>query len=268
MVLREFSSFDGTLFRNSLAYSFLLALFPTLIVIVMLFQNSVLDIDPILNSLYRYLPESLIAPFVSYIMKRTYQGVITIVVSLIIAFYLASKSIYSFMIISAKYENFNVPKILIRIKSYVLFVFLVLSILIIGTFISFWVHSYKVIIPMGLFVVLYVFYRVLTFEIRDMSYGLLGASVVTLMLLLLGNLFLSVVSTFFSYDNLYGPMASLLISLLSIYLVSSSIYFGYCLNLVYGKTKDVIEYKHERAYLFGKDAIEKVKKWIKKIVLR
>lgn len=266
LVIKRFRSFEGSLFRYSLAYSFLLALLPTLIVIVMLFHSSILDANLLLEYLYRFFPEKFLEPFVTYLMDKEYHSISSIVVSLVAAFYLASKSIYSFMLICAQNEGFNIPKILIRIKSYVLFVVLVIGVSMISLLASIFEYPAPIVFSIGLFVVFMTLYRTLTFEKKPIHYGLIGAVFSTVAIILLSYLFLVIVEYFTSYSTVYGPMGSLVIALLSIYVSSSVIYFGYCLNLVMGPSLPKREFKHEKLYMVGVKVSNKLKSGVKSIV--
>lgn len=262
-LLQNFSSFEGSLFRYSLAFSFLLALLPMLIVIVMLFHNSILDIDALFEYIYRFVPEDLIGDFVNHLIEQEYPTDITLLLSLITAFHLASRSIYSFMLISAQNEGYNIPKFLIRIKSYMLFTAIVISAGAIGILASIFHSITWPMLAGGLFLLFFLFYRILTFEKKPISYGLFGAGFATLSIGITGKIFLFLVNYFTSYNILYGPMASLVIALLSIYTIASLVYFGYCLNVVYGATYAEVKYKHEGLYNVVLDNMKKLKKWIK-----
>ena len=61
---------------------------------------------------------------------------------------------------------------------------------------------------------------------------------------------------------LYGPLASIVVLLISIYLISSIIYFGYCLNHEYTKYVKKPEYKGSWYYNSGSWVIRKVIKFI------
>lgn len=266
LVFSEFSSFEGSLFRYSLSYSFLLALFPMLIVVVMLFNNSILDIELLLEYLYRFIPESLIADFIDYITNRDYPNIVTLIVSLVLAFNLASRSIFSFMLISARKENYNIPKILIRIKSYVLFLLLVLSVTAIALAAGFFHYPLAVTLTVGLFIVFLLLYKMVTFEKRPSHYGIVGAVFSTAVIILLSQLLFTLINYLTSYQSVYGPMASLVIALLSIYVVSSVIYFGYCLNLVYGPSYPRREYKNDKLYGWVITQVQVLKKKIKVLI--
>ncbi|MFV0379246.1 MAG: YhjD/YihY/BrkB family envelope integrity protein [Anaerorhabdus sp.] len=245
-------SLEGSLFRYSLAYGLLLSLLPVLLAIVLLFQKSIFfSIESTLNYLYRFIPQDLIIPFIDYISSQSSPSGITLIVSIVIALYLASRSIYSFMLISAKYENFMFPKIIIRIKSILVFLLLLTSFFALGLFFAFVpiIGSIKVITSIvTLFIVLFIFFRTLTFEKRPLNYGIYGTIFTSISLILTGLLFLYFVREFSSYATLYGPLSSLVITLLSLYVISTIIYTGYCINVVFAKKVINPIFKHQNFF--------------------
>ena len=138
---------------------------------------------------------------------------------------------FSFLLISASHEHVEVPKWSIRIKSVIIFVlmaFLFIACAYIATnFLIFTVYFSGIML-----LVFYFMYRTLSFRKRDWSFGLAGAMFSTIGVLLLATLFVMIVTKFTSYQDVYGPLASLVTLLLAIYLISCIIYFGFCLNLV------------------------------------
>lgn len=255
---QEFFSQEGRLFRYSLSYCFLLALFPTLIITVILFQNNILDIHNILPFVYQFIPQEVIEPFIEYVMSKDYHTLTSMIVSLVVSSYLASNSFYSFMLISANHEEFETYGILIRIKAIILFAIFVLGIAGVAIATHVLQLHFVLIVLIGIFVVFYIFYRTLSFEKRPWQYGLPGAIFTTLALIVVGYLFLYIISIFTSYENIYGPLASIMILLLSIYVVSSIIYFGYCLNDNFAFSHSEKEYKNIKYYCFGE-------KWLGKL---
>lgn len=265
LVLEQFTSHEGSLFRYSLSFGVLLALLPTLIVVVVLFQNSVLQIEPVLIFVYRYLPKDFIQPFIEYIMDKDYMGSISLIISLLVTTYVASKSFYSFMLVSARHEGFFTYKILIRIKSFVLYVLFVTCVITLGLII----HFLKLNIPftflIGLFVVFYFLYRIFSFERRPLSYGVHGAIFSSIMITVAGYAFFSLVKQFTSYNSIYGPLSSLVVLLLSVYVVANIMYFGYCMNFIYGEMIRPIKYKSHFYYETGEKIIDGMKKRISRI---
>ena len=54
---REFTSFEGSLFKYSLSFSLLLALAPSLLLIAMLFRFAYLPMDIIMKFLISFMPD-------------------------------------------------------------------------------------------------------------------------------------------------------------------------------------------------------------------
>ena len=233
---KEFTSFEGSLFKYSLSFSFLLPLAPSLIIIVMLFKYNLLPIDIIINFIMSFQPyassEETITTIIQFFLERQYN-LVSFIITLCVSFYLASRIVFSFLLISASHEEVDVPKWAIRIKSIILFI-LFLAMLVgcvtVGTFLK----EYLPLVSSGLMLLLFtMMYRALSFRKRNWSFGILGAIFTTLMILCLASLFITIINHFTSYQDVYGPLASLVTLLLAIYLISCIIYFGYCLNIVF-----------------------------------
>lgn len=255
----EFFSQEGSLFRYSLSFCFLLALFPSLIVIVIMFQNEILDLDKILTFIYQYLPKEIIEPFIEYVMAKDYSNLMSVFITLSLSGYLASNSFYSFMLISANHEEFETYGILIRIKAILLFSLVVIGVMVAGI-VS---HLLGINILLTTVVVvlfgLYFFYRTLSFERRPWKYGLPGAIFATVMIAIVGVVFFYIIKTFTSYHTIYGPLASVVVLLLSIYVFSCIVYFGYCLNNVYSFCYSNKKIKMAKFYCYGEKWIDKIK---------
>lgn len=255
----EFFSQEGSLFRYSLSFCFLLALFPSLIVVVIMFQNEILDLQKILPFIYQYLPKEIIQPFIEYITAKDYTNLMSVIFTLSLSGYLASNSFYSFMLISANHEKFDTYGILIRMKAILLFCLVVIAIMV-AVIIS-QVFGISIFIT-GLVVVLgglYLFYRTLSFQRRPWNYGLPGAILATVMMVIFGILFFYIIKTFTSYHSIYGPLSSVVVLLLSIYVFSSIIYFGYCLNNVFSFCYPNKRIKMAKFYRHGEKWIDKIK---------
>ena len=247
-----------------ISFCLLLALLPALIVILKVFQSDLLDANKLASLLYGYVPKILLEPFIEYVLSQEYTTFISLIVSSVFSIYLASNAFYSFMLISMTDEKFETYSILIRIKAIMLFVLLVLGIVALAFFNYLIGINTTIVMLGGLFIVFYFFYRFLSFEKRPLSYGLLGAGFTSTGIVLIGVFFFYIVDRYTRYYALYGPLASLVIMLISIYLISNVIYFGYCLNHEYGKSYDNIEYKHLRYYQSGNKLIDQILTRLKK----
>ena len=164
---KEFTSFEGSLFKYSLSFSFLLALAPSLIIIVMLFKYNLLPIDIIINFIMSFQPyassEETITTIIQFFLERQYN-LVSFIITLCVSFYLASRIVFSFLLISASHEEVDVPKWAIRIKSIILFI-LFLAMLVgcvtVGTFLK----EYLPLVSSGLMLLLFtMMYRALSFR--------------------------------------------------------------------------------------------------------
>lgn len=262
----EFTSFEGSLFKYSLSFSFLLALAPSLIIIVMLFKYGLLPIEMIQDFIMSFLPyessETTVTTVIQFFLDRQYN-LVNFVITLCASFYLASRIVFSFLLISASHEEVDVPKWAIRVKSIFLFIML-LALLCVSVAIGTYLKEYLPLVSSILMLVLFtMMYRSLSFRKRNWSFGILGAIFTTLMILCLASLFITMINHFTSYQDVYGPLASLVALLLAIYLISCIIYFGYCLNLVFEdeyKQESILPLKSARFFALSikiSDAIRK-----------
>ena len=260
-VYKEFSSFEASLFRYSLSFSLLLALAPSLMILIMLFNFEWFPVDIILNFLYQFTPVELISPFVEFLLRKEYHSLVYFLSTLFVSFWLASRSMYSFCLISANYENVELPKILIRIKSIFMFIILLISCVFavaIATLIS---NYIPLSFAISLFLIFTLFYRMLSFKNRDIFYGMVGGLFSTTALFIFSYFFLNIIDYFTDYQSVYGTLSSFIILMLSLYIISCIIYLGFCINNIV-ENQDNLEhrkFKHENLY-FKMNSIFKKKK--------
>lgn len=267
---KEFTSFEGSLFKYALSFSFLLALAPSVLVFALLFQFLYLNEDILLEFIIRFLPSSdmnTLDMIVQFFTNQEYS-LLSFIATILTSFYLASRSLFSFMLISASCEEVQVAKWAIRLKSMILFVLLV-SLLMSAIFITTNIFAFiPITAAIIMFFVLYIMYRILSFRKRKYTFGLLGACFSTIAIMGLAALFVTIVEEFTSYQDVYGPLASLVTLLLAIYLISCIIYFGFCLNLVfddaYGK-EYTLALRNEWWYTFVQKITKRVIDWYEKV---
>lgn len=241
---KEFTSFDGSLFKYSLSFSFLLALAPSLIIIMMLFKFNLLPSEAIQNIILRFLPYATDAETMNeifdFFLSQQYN-LITFLITIIVSFYLASRIIFSFLLISASHEDVDVPKWAIRIRAFILFTQFIILLVVFIAAATFFYQSLPIVSAVALLIMFSMAYRALSFRKRSIKFGILGAICSTILILGLATLFITIIIHFTSYEDIYGPLASLVVLLLAIYLISCIIYLGFCLNLVYDDA-----YQHEQ----------------------
>lgn len=244
----EYTSFEGSLFVYSLSFSLLLALAPALTLVVMGFNFLFLDAELITSVITHYLPADLVEPFINYLISKGSINYVTSIVSMCVSLWLASRSTYSFNLITARNENIDYPKWMIRIKSILQFFVIITYILTAVILVT--KMSMISFIYLPVFYVLfssvgfYWFYRSISFVERETSYGLLGALFSTLAIFLTGVLFFQIINRFTNYESVYGPLSSLVILFLSVFVIASIIYMGYVINDIYADEYKTITKKH------------------------
>lgn len=259
-MISEFMSQDSNLFVYSLSFGLLLSLAPSLIVFAMMFKyGAFVDTRVVLELLHELhlsidIQMMMEEIFIEFIQKD--YGLIPAITTLILSFWLASRSINSFLLISANHEKVDVVKFSIRIQS--IFMFLVFVVLLIGGVI-FAAFVYNVLDPSLLPFVATIFmvplftlmYRALSFRKRPLNYGLLGGIFTTSAILLLSYFSFFLINRMITYDQIYGSLATLVALLLVIYIISCIIYFGFLMNLIfedsYGK-EETLPLKHAKYY--------------------
>ena len=119
------------------------------------------------------------------------------------------------MLISAAHEKVDVPKWSIRIKAVVMLVFLTV-VLLAGVYLTTKFSKLFPLISAGLmlFHMFTATYRMLSFRKRNVSFRFIGGMFTTLGIMGLADLFISIVHNFTSYEDIYGPIAVLVTSLL------------------------------------------------------
>lgn len=224
------TSSQGSLFVYAFSYSLLLGLAPFLIIAVVVIGNYVFSVEQIVSLLTLYIPANLIDPFIDYILIRDVESLWALITLLGASVWVASKSIHSLLLNSSLRDEVTIKGYILRSMSLLYFLFLLVSIIVSGVVFSFIDVPTFFVMPLILFVFFFIFYRLLSFrEIRVKELSL-AAGFSTVAILLVGRLFFAVVNSFFNYDNIYGPFASVMILLLSLNVISTIIYLGYLIS--------------------------------------
>ena len=243
-VLELFDSFQGRLFRYALAFSLLLTIAPILIAVILVFKYVVIINEGayqfLVEILIRFLPEDIIVPFVQWFASEGEAiGLWATISTLVLSFFLASRSIYSFLLISAQVEGVRLSGVFIRLRAILLTVYFALYLgaayLVLMLFQQFWLITASVL-AIVLFMAIF---HALSFYHRPLLYGLAGSLFSVSAFVLLGTLLTWMLETFTSYPTVYGPLASFMTLLLSIYIIACIIYLGFCINVVIENTENV-----------------------------
>ena len=243
---------EGLLFTYALAFSLLLTIAPSLLIFVLLFASTYIDFTFIEDILMRFLPNvtnEQIQHIVYYFVDRDYS-LWSFVTTICASFYLASKSIYAFLFISARNEMVSVKKWYLRLLSlwfYISFVLLIVGYI---QLLYPYLMKYGGFRWLSLWGFLYYFYNRLSFRKYSFKYGITGSLIASILFSILASLFMVVIQYFTSYQDVYGPLATFVTVILAIYLISCIIYIGFCWNLIWQKEDiEQIPYKNVKCYV-------------------
>ena len=244
---------EGLLFTYALAFSLLLTIAPSLLIFVLLFASTYIDFTFIEDILMRFLPNvtnEQIQHIVYYFVDRDYS-LWSFVTTICASFYLASKSIYAFLFISARNEMVSVKKWYLRLLSlwfYISFVLLIVGYI---QLLYPYLMKYGGFRWLSLWGFLYYFYNRLSFRKYSFKYGITGSLIASILFSILASLFMVVIQYFTSYQDVYGPLATFVTVILAIYLISCIIYIGFCWNLIWQKEDiEQLPLKNVRCYVF------------------
>ncbi|MGN1344923.1 MAG: hypothetical protein ACI4U3_10090 [Traorella sp.] len=229
---KKMTSFESNLFVYSLSFSLLLTMAPAISLAV--YSLHLLQFDPhlLIEPLSSFLPESFIVPFIEFLLKKNIPSMLTSLISILVTFYLSSRSIYSFLLIALSEEKVVYPLWSLRIYSIYEFVLIYLYVFIYLMFNSLF-NSFLMTILLYFGVSLigfYIFYHLCTFKANKRTYGLSGAIFTTVSIYLIGTLFFKLIIHYKNYDNIYGPLSSYMLLLVVVYMISWVIYMGYIIN--------------------------------------
>lgn len=243
-VMEMMSSNEGTLFTYALAYSIIVGIAPFIIISVVFVGTYVYDVSQIIQLLQRYVPADLILPFVDYIQTSDLSNLWLIISLLGVSIWVASKSIYSFLLLSSEQDGVNINHFFLRILACIYFIMIVLGIMAFGILIGYVPFINKFTTPIVITFFFVFFYRLLSFKytrFRDVIWGSVTTAIV---LILLGRLFFVYINQYSNYQTIYGPLASMMILLISGWIIAWVIFFGYCINYVVRDDTLPVQGKH------------------------
>lgn len=230
-------SSEGTLFTYSFAFVFLLGIAPLVLIAVLFVGKYFLNTDFVMRMLIDYFPSDVIQSFIDYLQNVTFDNIIASVIMLVVSSFVASNSIYAFMLYDQQRKDEKSNKLIMRLLSMAV---LFLMILVGGFSVIFtrivnqWLLDISWMAQIGVFfVVMLIFYAFLSYKHFTIKHAYKGALVAAMAIKVMGDVFFIIINNFTSYDTIYGPMASIMILLMSCYVLSMIVYIGYCVNEVF-----------------------------------
>lgn len=232
-----FTSTEGTLFTYSFAYALLMGMAPLLLVIILFVSKYVLGPAAITEFLITLLPQDMITPFVNFLTGMSFDNMVNALVLLVLCIFFASNSIYALMLFDEQHNHRNSNKLFLRLLSVInlVVIIIVTSFAVVFTeYINGLIFHFNIGMQVIiLFIVFLLFYRLLSYQNSSLRKAYKGALFAALSLTVMGFVFFEIINAFTNYDTLYGPLASIVVLLLSCYVLSCIIYVGYCINQVF-----------------------------------
>lgn len=231
--LKDVNSFEGSLFIYSLSFSLLLTIAPAIIVIVFSFELLELNIYGVVEGMALFIPDDVLYPFVDFLIHDNEHSMVASVVTTVLSLFLSSRCIYSFLLIASRYEKIEYPKWSLRIFGIYEFICIYLYgiICVMLNVLVFHPLRLSAVLYFGAsFIGFYIFYHLCTFKLREWTYGLAGAFFSTFSIYFVGLIFFRMIRYFTNYENVYGPLAGIMLLFLSVFVISMIIYSGYVVN--------------------------------------
>lgn len=242
-LIKMMTSYEGTLFTYAFAYSIIAGIAPFLIIAVVFIGGYIYPVGQLISFLQRYIPAELVVPFVEYLSTSSIDNLALIISLLVASVWVASKSIYSFLLLSSEQDGIDVYHFLLRLLAMVYFVLIILGVGILIFVLSYFPISNSIILPFIMLVFFILFYRLLSFKYTAFKDVILGSVFSSITLALLGRLFFKYINSYSNYQTIYGPLASLMILLISGFIISWVIYCGYSINYVFRDSKKEMQQK-------------------------
>lgn len=246
------TSNEGTLFTYAFAYSIIAGIAPFIIIAVVFVGRYAYNVDQLMDFLQRYVPADLVVPFVDYLTASNMTNLWLIVSLLGVSVWVASKSIYSFLLLSSEHDGVETRHFFLRLLAIVYFVLIIIGVGLVGFVLGYFPFINRYALPFIIFIFFVFFYKLLSFKytgFKDVVYGSFFSSI---SLSVLGRLFFKYINEYSNYQTIYGPLASFMILLISGWFISWVIYCGYSINFVFRDEDSEIKQKDKLITILNK----------------
>lgn len=233
ILFKMYTSHDSQIFQLGFAYSILLSLVPILIIFIVLFNRFALDIDAIVEIFGQVIDTDLLNSFIKFFTAENSGEFLSLIILLIISFNLGARAFMTYLYLTQRIESNHYRWWFLKLRALQGLLTLIITV----------VASVYITTQLGLnnsFVQFLVFitallllYRFLALEHRSLLDVYKGALVAAVGLYLMTFVLYAFFNNIFNYQSIYGPLASLMVLLLSIYALAKIIHFGYCINYVF-----------------------------------
>lgn len=232
----------GTMLRNNIAYSIMMALAPTVALLTILSLYTLKTTKWLYDILIRFIPENLVATLLKVGLQTSHYGFIPFIITLGISYYSASRGFYAIMLAFCSYDEKTIQhhNLMLTIQSLIAplaFISLVIFMVFINATLPILLPNISFIVNTFTSILLYhilslIFFYSITYPKKKLITILPGASFFAIGLTGMGFLFFFYIQNFTNYTDIYGSIASIIILLLSTHVISVLMHIGACINRV------------------------------------
>ena len=250
-------SHEGTLFVYAFSYSLITGIAPFLIIAVVIASTFLLDVNAMIDMISHFIPADLIEPFISYVKDSNFSDFILLVSLSSVSFWVASKSVYSFLLESSRIDEIKIRSIVLRAISVLYFLIIIVGGLSVMVLLNYLPPYNYITVPLLLWLMMMSFYRLISFRFSSFSDVYMGSALATSGLIVLGKIFFIYINDYSNYRTIYGPLSSLMILLISCYFISLVVYYGFCVNVVFYKKDQPESQKRKLVYSLSQFSLRK-----------
>ena len=242
-IIKQYFKPESSLIRNSISFAILMSIIPLIALLSIASLHLIESTEWIKELLSGFIPIHIIQEIINVGLHTRDLGFLSFIVTLGISYYTASRSFYSIIIAFSYEEVDNHPTILYTIHSLLAplaFIILIMITISANSIIKIMIPTLPIILNSLITMVLYIilaliFFTIISYprhHIKDIIPGTLTFSIC---LTILSNLFFFYINNFTNYNDIYGSLASIMIILLAIKLISSILHICHIINEMYFK---------------------------------
>lgn len=240
-IVKEYMKPEGSLIRNSISFAILMSLIPLVAILTVVSLRVIRSTEWINQFLSGFIPMNVIEKLIDVGLNTNNLGFIPFIVTLGVSYYSASRGFYSIVIAFSYEDVHHQPTFYYTIQSIVApLVFIVLIVLTIGmnSTIHLLLPNLPIILNTLLSLSVYVFLSLIFFTIigyprRHFRDVIPGAVAFSFCMTILANLFFFYINNFTHYSDIYGGLASVMIIILAIKIISSILHICHIINEQY-----------------------------------
>lgn len=239
-IFKEYTHPRGTLIRNTIAYSILMALAPIVALITILSLYTLKTTDWLYDILIRFIPDTIVEALLQIGLQTSSIGYLPFLITIGVSYYTASRGFYAISLCFCNYDEDTIKKhnLMITLQSIlspILFIFLVLVTVFLNSVLHFFIPKLPLALNTIATLLLYhilclIFFYMITYPKRKLRTIFPGASFFAMSLTCMSFLFFFYINHFTNYNDIYGSIASIIILLLSTRVISMLMHIGACIN--------------------------------------